>query len=125
MVIDNEIAGQVLRIAHGFEVSDETLALDAIKEIAPGGNYLMHEHTLRHFRSELWQPRLADRSARDTWEAAGAKTILQRAKERAAELLTNHHPKPLPEDRLKQVAAVVGEICEREGCLDWWERHGG
>ena len=121
MVIDNEIAGQVLRITRGIEVSDETLALDVIKEVGPAGNYLSHGHTLKHFRDELWLPQLADRQSRGTWESDGQKDMLRRAQERVRDILENHHPQPLDEDRRLAVASVVRDICEREGCLDWWE----
>lgn len=121
MVIDNEIAGQVLRITRGFEVSDESLALEVIKEVGPGGNYLSHQHTLRHFRDELWQPQLADRQSWDTWQRAGQKDTLCRAREKVKDILENHHPRPLDEDRKRAVAAVVRDICERESCLDWWD----
>jgi trimethylamine--corrinoid protein Co-methyltransferase len=124
LVIDNEIAGQVLRMRKGFTVSDETLALDAIKETGPGGNYLIHPHTLRHFRQEVWRPTLADRQSRDSWEAAGSKPILVRAHERAEEILANHRVQPLTPARREEVSAIVREVCEREGCAEWWDEVG-
>ena len=124
LVIDNEMAGQVLRIARGFEVSDETLALGPIEEVGPGGNYLTHAHTLKHFRNVLWRPQVADRQSRGTWEREGQKDMLQRARERAAEILEGHHPRPLDDDVRQAVAAVVRDICDREGCLEWWESVG-
>ena len=124
MVIDNEIAGNVLRMVSGIEVSKETLALDAMKEVGPGGNYLAHPHTLHNFRRATWMPTLADRQSRDMWEASGAKPIGVRARERAAEILATHHPKPISAERRQAVAAVIREICEREGVLQWWEEVG-
>jgi trimethylamine---corrinoid protein Co-methyltransferase len=121
MVIDNEMAGQVLRITRGIEVNKETLALDLIKKVGLGGNYLGERHTLNHFREELWLPQLFDRYGRDAWEARDSKDLLRRAQGRVADILEKHHPKPLDDNRLQSVADVVREICEREGCLDWWE----
>jgi trimethylamine--corrinoid protein Co-methyltransferase len=51
-VIDNDILGMAMRVVRGIEVNDETLALDAIDEVGPGGHYLTAKHTLRHMRSE-------------------------------------------------------------------------
>jgi len=115
LVIDDEIAGQILRIVRGFEVNEETLAVNVIHEIGPGGHYLEHEHTYRHFRQELWVPRLTDRRTWEEWETEGKKDILARARERVEQLLASHKPIPLPEKRVKAVDAVVRDICEREG----------
>jgi trimethylamine--corrinoid protein Co-methyltransferase len=109
-VIDDEILGAAFRIVRGVKVNAETLALDVIREIGPGGHFLGHEHTARNFRRELWFPRLANRDTHPGWMAAGGKDLRQRANERARQILASHHPKPLsPEqerelDRLSQAA---------------------
>ena len=115
LVIDDEIAGQILRIVRGFEVNEETLALDVIRDVGPGGHYLGTDHTRRCFRQELWVPSLSDRSAWGVWEAGGKKDILVRARERVEGLLAAHEPIPLPEARARAVDAIVRDICEREG----------
>jgi trimethylamine--corrinoid protein Co-methyltransferase len=68
-VIDNDINGMVLRALSGIEVNDDTLALDVIKTIGPGGNYLTQRHTLKYARSdEFYIPTGADRNSRVAWE---------------------------------------------------------
>lgn len=52
VVIDNEMAGYIHRILKGIDATEDKLALDVIREVAHGGNYIAHEHTLRHFREE-------------------------------------------------------------------------
>ncbi|RPI47982.1 MAG: trimethylamine--corrinoid methyltransferase, partial [Chloroflexi bacterium] len=115
LVIDDEIAGQILRLVRGFEVNEETLALDVIREVGPGGHYLDSRHTRKHFREELWLPRLADRRPWDVWQADGAKDAVMRARERVEELLAAHQPVPLAPERAAAVDGVVRDICEREG----------
>ena len=51
LVLDCEFARMIKHTVQGFRVNDDTLALDVIKEIGPGGHYLMHEHTLKGMRS--------------------------------------------------------------------------
>ena len=114
MVIDNEIAGQVLRIRRGFKITDETLAVDVIKEVGHGGHYLEHKHTLKHFREELWIPEIADRYSREVWENKGGKDIKERAKEKAQKIIQEHYPTPLSEERQKEVDKVVKRIMKRE-----------
>ena len=114
MVIDNEIAGQVLRLVKGFKVDNESLAVEIIKETRHGGNYLRHEHTLKHFREELWIPALADRSNRTTWELNGAKDIKKRAKEKVEEILSSHKTHGMNEKARNDAGKVLQKICLRE-----------
>jgi len=84
MLIDNEIISLVKRMTRGIKVTDETIALDIIQSIGPGGNYLTCDHTVREFRKELWFPKLFDRRIWSVWEADGAQDIAQRAGQKVA-----------------------------------------
>ncbi|UCG12344.1 MAG: trimethylamine methyltransferase family protein, partial [Deltaproteobacteria bacterium] len=55
-VIDNEIIGMIKRILAGINVSTETLGLEAIEEVGPGGNYVMVDHTIKHMTEEFFYP---------------------------------------------------------------------
>ena len=57
MLIDNEIISLVKRMCRGIKVNEDTMALDAISQVGPGGNYLTTDHTVANFRQELWFPR--------------------------------------------------------------------
>ncbi len=94
-VIDNEIIGMVMRAIRGVEVTDESLALDLIEEVGPGNNFFTQKHTIKHMRSELFDPKVSDRNNRERWEEEGAKDTWERAKKIAKEILLNHDPKTL------------------------------
>ena len=96
VVFSDEVVGMVKHFLSGVRVDEETLALDVIKEVGPGGNFLTHEHTLKHMRRELWFPKLTDRSKYNGWQAAGAKTMGDRVHERVSEILATHEVPPLP-----------------------------
>jgi len=99
VVIDNEILQMVYRILRGIEVTDETLALDIIRNVGPlGAHFLSQEHTRKHMRTELWIPDLTDRNTWEGWERMGGKDIRERAKEKAERILQEHWPKPLSKD---------------------------
>jgi len=51
-VIDDEMCGMVKKIKQGYKVNDDTLGLDVINEVGPGGHFLDKDHTLVHFRGE-------------------------------------------------------------------------
>jgi len=97
-VIDNEILGAALHITKGIEVNRETLAVDVIKEVGPGGHYLAHEHTLKNFRKVNWFPKLTNRKKWDDWMESDGKNMRQRANAQARKILDEHHPQHLPED---------------------------
>jgi trimethylamine--corrinoid protein Co-methyltransferase len=97
-VIDDEIAGMVMRVLRGLQVNEEALAVQAIQRVGPGGHYLMDEHTLQNMRPELFGPRLSDRQSRTMWELAGQPDVRQRATVRVRQLLQQHVPPGLPPD---------------------------
>ncbi len=121
MLIDNEMAGQLLRIRKGFEVNPDTLAEELIRTTPHGGHFLDSEHTLRHYRTELFFPRLADRRSYESWSADGAKDLTQRARDELPELLGKSLPVVIPADRAAEVDRVVAEILEREAVVPSWE----
>jgi trimethylamine--corrinoid protein Co-methyltransferase len=83
-IIDEEICGMVKRIKKGIEVNEDSLALDLIKQVGPGGEFLTSTHTYKYHRSEYFLPELSDRAAYDVWNAeklsseARAAIILKR-----------------------------------------------
>jgi len=107
LVMSNEIIGMVKRIMGGIPVNEETMALDVIAKVGPGGHFLGEKHTFKHFRS-FWLPELIDRSKCDDWEAAGAKTLGDRVHEKVISLIETYEPEPIPDDvetRLKEIIA--------------------
>ncbi len=118
MVIDDEICGQVLKLVRGFAFDDEALALKAIEEVGHGGSYLQHEHTLGHFRQELWMPRISDRSTYDQWAEAGSRDIVQKAAERAEDVLAQHRPIGVTGPAADAAEREARRVCEREGVED-------
>ncbi|MEK7398892.1 MAG: trimethylamine methyltransferase family protein [Candidatus Poribacteria bacterium] len=112
-VIDNEILGAALHIAKGIEVNKETIALDVIKEVGPGGNYLAHDHTIKHFRKTNWFPRITNRKKWEDWMIDGGKDMRQRANEVAREILANHHPQYLSDDVAKEIDKMAESAQKR------------
>jgi trimethylamine--corrinoid protein Co-methyltransferase len=101
MVLVNEILYMVNQFMRGLPVNDETLALDMIDQVGPGGHYLYEEHTLRHFK-DVWYSDLFDRSIHAKWLADGAKSFEQRLREKT-ERLMQHEVTPLPDDVLQEM----------------------
>ena len=74
-------------------MTDETLSLDAIKQVAlDPGHYLGHPQTLALMESEYLYPNVGDRTAPGAWEQEGSKDMLERAHEKVVEVLSRHYP---------------------------------
>jgi trimethylamine--corrinoid protein Co-methyltransferase len=77
--VDNEIIRVVRHILKSFEVNADTIPVDLIGEVGPGGNFLTTQHTLDHFKNELWFTKLWDRKPWDVWEKEGRIEVAERA----------------------------------------------
>jgi trimethylamine--corrinoid protein Co-methyltransferase len=108
LVLDHEIAAMILHSLKGISVSDQTLSVDAIKQMGIGKDYLSHEETYKHMKTQS-QARLIDRRMREDWEAAGSKDIYRRAHDKMIDVLETYQPPPLPEDVRAAVRSIVVE----------------
>jgi trimethylamine---corrinoid protein Co-methyltransferase len=99
LVYDDEIISYVRHIlCRGVIVNQETQAMEVLERVGPGGHFMMDDHTLHHFREELWKPFLSNRDRYEAWKEKGGKTIGEKADEKVKEILKKHISKPLPQD---------------------------
>ena len=110
IVMVDEILGYIRRITRGIEVNEETLAIDAIEEVGPGGHFLTHSHTLRNFRKELWQPDLSDRQTWSKWVEGGKKRMEDRTREKTQLILKTHTPAPLSSQAEEKIQEVINRL---------------
>jgi trimethylamine--corrinoid protein Co-methyltransferase len=110
LLMDAEVIEMVGRVIAGMQVSEQTLAVELIRQVGPiPGYYLDKEHTRQWWAREQFIPTLADRQSHAEWEASGAKSMLDRASERLEELLSSHEPTPLPEEHGKALDEILVE----------------
>ena len=115
LVWQDEVIAYVERIIRGFEISDDTLALDVIDDVGPGGTFIDQLHTLEHFRHELWQPTLLDRDYWPNWEDAGRPDTASRTRDRMEELLAAYVPTPVPDEVDREVDGILAKAREDLG----------
>jgi trimethylamine--corrinoid protein Co-methyltransferase len=118
VVLSDEVIGMVKRFLAGVRVDDETLAVEVLREVGPGGNFLANDHTVRHMRRELWFPRLIDRTKYGAWQAAGSKTMGDRVRERVAEILATHEVPPLAKAVNADIDKILAAADRRAGSAD-------
>jgi trimethylamine---corrinoid protein Co-methyltransferase len=105
IVLVNELLDMVNQYMRGVPVNDETLALDVIDRVGPGGHYLQEAHTLHHFR-DVWYSRLFDRSIYAQWLERGARGFEERLQEQTQKAM-EHQPAPLPDEVAKELEAMA------------------
>jgi trimethylamine--corrinoid protein Co-methyltransferase len=104
-VIDIEIWSYIKRFAEPVKVNDDTLAMDVVD--LSNENYIWHEHTIKHMRSEIHIPSLVDCETYDAWWASNAKDVISKASQRAASLLATLKPPPLTQSIEKELGKYV------------------
>ena len=118
LVIDDEAMAYARRVSAGSRWMGSA-SCRGHRGGGPGGNYLSHEHTVRHFRKEFWLPDAVwQRAPYDIWVAAGGTSVADRALKRQRDLLEKHQPEPLD----PKLAQEVDRIVEAPGASSSAER---
>jgi trimethylamine--corrinoid protein Co-methyltransferase len=108
IVLTDELIALTDNMMKGIQVNENTLMLDEIDKVGPGGHFLNTQQTLNRFR-DFWYPDLIDRSIRPTWLENGATTLGQRLNSKVKEIIQEHQPKPLPPDQKKKVQEILAQ----------------
>lgn len=108
LVMDNEFARMITYCVNGIPVNDETLSVDAIKEVGSFSDFVSRQETFEHMKS-ISHPKLIDRRVRDKWVAQGSTNIYQRSLEEAKNILDHHSPEPLSDDIKAELKEIVKE----------------
>jgi trimethylamine---corrinoid protein Co-methyltransferase len=87
LVVCDEIIGMVKSTVNGFDISDDTLVLDLVNKVGPGGHFMGEDHTLEHFRNAIWYPTVFDRNRHEEGQARVEPTLIDRAAVRVSQLL--------------------------------------
>lgn len=107
LVIADEIIRDVRFIMGGVEVSDRTLAREAIHRARAGGGFLADDHTLDNWKWAQWRPGVIDRTRYDRWVNEGRKDMTARANDRAREILAKRDVPPLAQAAEEVIAEVL------------------
>lgn len=115
LVMDNEFAYMIKHAVKGIPVDTENLAVDVIREIGPGGEFVSNMHTYQHFKESQSRSVLIDRRMPEDWVNMGSKDILEKANEVAINLYDNYKPMPLSIDVQKQIREIVNNAEKHYG----------
>ncbi len=112
-VLDADLLAMVAALLDPIVVDDDTLALDAIREVGPGGHFFGVEHTQQRFRTAFHRPMVSDWRNYETWEEAGRPEAAARATDLARGFLAAYEPPPMdPAVREELDAFVARRVAE-------------
>ncbi len=106
IVFTAEMISMMRRFMDGMSLDAESLALDVIDQVGPGGDFLTAKHTLKHFR-ELWQPTLFSRQRAEYWIEKGSQRLGDRLREKTLSILEEHQPEPLPDSVREEIDYIL------------------
>lgn len=107
IVFTAEMIQMLRRFVGGISLDAESLALDVIDSVGPGGEFLSTDHTMNHFR-DFWVPGLYNRQRAEDWVEAGRKRLGDRLRERTVAILDDHEPEPLSDDVRQEIEYILG-----------------
>ncbi len=113
LVMCDEIIGMIQQVGKGIQVTDESLALDILKEVGPGGEFLSHDHTFDHWK-EWFRPTIIDRSNFETWTENGSKNYTDRLEPEVNRILESHEPEPLDENIIQEMKKIINLADKKE-----------
>ncbi len=107
LILQHEIISYIERLLQNVEISDDHLGLEVIEEGIRAGSFLGLEHTLHHFRRELWFPRLLDRDYWEKWSNNGRHDMLTRCIAAKDRILREHTPEPMDRETQRAVDQLL------------------
>jgi trimethylamine--corrinoid protein Co-methyltransferase len=107
-IINDDVANIIGRTIEGFEVNEDTMALELIHTVGTNpGSYLGEKHTLKHWSKEYFLPAVADRLPYHDWINEGRKTVVDKASERMEKILATHKPHPITAEQDKDLERIL------------------
>ena len=115
VVLDADLIQMIGAFFDPLTIDDETLALDAIREVGPGGHFFGTEHTQARYRDAFYAPLISDWRNFEAWSEAGAPDAAQHANRLYKQLLEEYQAPPLEPERREELAAFVAKRKEEGG----------
>jgi len=79
MILDIDLLQMVAEFLTPLDLSEDALAVDAIRDVGPGGHFFGTPHTQSRYKTAFYAPVISDWRNFETWAEAGSPTALERA----------------------------------------------
>lgn len=95
MMIDADLLQMMAVYLQGVTVDEASLALEAVKDVGPGGHYFGTAHTMARYKDAFYAPLISDWRNFETWQEAGSPTAYDHAHKLYKQILENYEPPAL------------------------------
>lgn len=113
MILDIDLLQMVAEFLTPLDLSEDALAIEAIRDVGPGGHFFGTPHTQARYRNAFYAPVLSDWRNYETWQLAGAPTAIDKANRVWKERLAAYEEPPMdPAIREELDAFVERRIAE-------------
>lgn len=107
LIVDAEMLQMVAEVLRPIEIDDDTLGLDAYREVGPGGHFFGAADTLRRYQDAFYAPLVSDWQIFENWSDRGSLTVAQRANQVWKQLLTSYEPPAINPELLAELQAFA------------------
>jgi len=114
LVLSDEIISMAARIMRGVTVNEDTIMMDLIEKVGPGGTFMNQAKSASLCRSEAWVPTVLDRSPFAAWEKNGRLGTSDAIRKKLLKILNTHQPTPLQPDVVDKIRKILDRAEERE-----------
>ena len=108
-VMDADQLGTLHKLAEGVDISENGQAMDAIREVGPGGHYLGCAHTQANFESAFWRTNVLDYKPFETWAEEGERDTVQLANAKVKQMLNDYQQPSMDPSVREALDAYVAE----------------
>jgi len=109
LVMDADQLGMMHVLANGMDLSEQSQAMDALREVGPGGHFLGAQHTQRHFESAFYRSSIADNNSYEQWDLDGRNDAATRANTQWKDMLERYEFPHLDEAIDEALLAFIAE----------------
>lgn len=114
-VLDADILQMVAEFLTPVEVNRDSLALEAMREVGPGGHFFGCAHTQERYRTAFYPPMVSDWRNYESWEEAGSPTAYDRTEVLYRQLIESHENPPMDPAIAEELQAFVTRRTEAGG----------
>jgi trimethylamine--corrinoid protein Co-methyltransferase len=115
MVLDADLLQMVAAFLTPLEVSEDALAIDAMREVGPGGHFFGAAHTMARYTTAFYQPMISDWRNYENWQEAGSPTAYEKANRLYKQLLDEYQQPAIEPERREELEAFVARRKEEGG----------
>jgi trimethylamine---corrinoid protein Co-methyltransferase len=107
VLLADEIISLIKHMLKALQFDSDSVPLDMMSEVGPGGSFLKIRHTREHYKSSIWFPRLLDRNVYERWLQEGGAEMRDVLTENARLIFEQHHPEPLPRKVIQSIHTAL------------------